>query len=47
MATELAEQASTTLRATPGKYLTFSLGRESYGIAVLKVREIILETVMG
>ena len=27
--------------AAPGKYLTFTLGAESYGIPVLKVREII------
>lgn len=27
--------------AAPGKYLTITLGRESYGIPVLKVREII------
>lgn len=27
--------------AQPGKYLTFTLGNESYGIPVLKVREII------
>ncbi|HAB19826.1 MAG TPA: chemotaxis protein CheW [Verrucomicrobiota bacterium] len=27
--------------AKPGKYLTFSLGRESYGVPVLSVREII------
>lgn len=31
----------TATRATPGKYLTFRLGDESYGIAVLKIREII------
>lgn len=29
------------LAAEPGKYLTFALGGESYGIPVLKVREII------
>jgi purine-binding chemotaxis protein CheW len=29
------------LTAQPGKYLTFTLGAESYGIPVLKVREII------
>ena len=30
--------------AQAGKYLTFTLGRESYGIAVLKIREIIRHT---
>jgi len=34
-------QAPATTRAAAGKYLTFTLGRESYGVAVLKVREII------
>ena len=28
-------------RAKAGKYLTFALGKEEYGIAILKVREII------
>ncbi len=41
MATELADHSNSTLRAGAGKYLTFALGQESYGIAVLKVREII------
>lgn len=41
MATETADATSATQRATTGKYLTFTLGHESYGIAVLKVREII------
>ncbi|HEY1171420.1 MAG TPA: chemotaxis protein CheW [Verrucomicrobiae bacterium] len=41
MATTLNETAATTARAVAGKYLTFALGRESYGVAVLKVREII------
>ncbi|HAM72012.1 MAG TPA: chemotaxis protein CheW [Verrucomicrobiales bacterium] len=41
MATEVAEQANPTQRTATGKYLTFTLGSESYGIAVLKVREII------
>lgn len=31
----------TTTLAKPGKYLTFRISDESYGIAVLKVREII------
>lgn len=30
-----------SVRALAGKYLTFTLGRESYGVPVLKVREII------
>jgi len=32
---------SHTTMAQPGKYLIVTLGRESYGIPVLKVREII------
>lgn len=32
---------SQNVRATAGKYLTFVLGQESYGVSVLKVREII------
>lgn len=36
--TEPVENAT---RAASGKYLTFRLGKESYGVAVLKVREII------
>jgi purine-binding chemotaxis protein CheW len=35
-----APAASATGRATPGKYLTFSLASEEYGVPVLKVREI-------
>ena len=31
----------TILRARPGKYLTFKLGKEDYGIPILSVREII------
>jgi purine-binding chemotaxis protein CheW len=31
----------TETRAKAGKYLTFALGKEEYGIAILKVREII------
>lgn len=34
-------EAKQAVRAAPGKYLTFRLGAESYGIAVLKIREII------
>lgn len=32
---------STLAEEIAGKYLTFSLGKESYGVAVIKVREII------
>jgi purine-binding chemotaxis protein CheW len=35
-----APVTSATARATPGKYLTFSLASEEYGASVLKVREI-------
>lgn len=34
----------TTRSTAAGKYLTFRLGQESYGIAVLKIREIIRMT---
>lgn len=37
----MSTEAATRLTAKPGKYLTFVLGRESYGVPVLKVREII------
>jgi purine-binding chemotaxis protein CheW len=33
--------APPTVTAKPGRYLTFALGRESYGLPVLQVREII------
>lgn len=36
-----ASQESNTLASLAGKFLTFSLGDEAYGIPVLKVREII------
>ncbi len=36
--------ARTPSSARPGKYLTFALGGESYGIAILQVREIIRPT---
>lgn len=39
--TNTAEDAASTTLAKPGKYLTFLLGQESYGLPVLKVREII------
>lgn len=35
------EPASTTSKGVAGKYLTFQLGGESYGIGVLRIREII------
>ena len=42
MQTERAQSFSAELGKTgSGKYLTFSLGQESYGIEILKVREII------
>lgn len=34
-------ETDATQKAAAGKYLTFRLGKESYGVAVLKVREII------
>ena len=42
--TELAEkmdQAVRTMAEREGKYLTFSLGDEEYGISILKIKEII------
>jgi purine-binding chemotaxis protein CheW len=41
MATGILEQQTGAVRADAGKYLTFILGNESFGIAVLKIREII------
>jgi purine-binding chemotaxis protein CheW len=41
VATELQGRISSGARQLAGKYLTFTLQRESYGIDVLKVREII------
>lgn len=41
MATSTQEPQTSATSATSGKYLTFVLGHESYGISVLKVREII------
>jgi purine-binding chemotaxis protein CheW len=38
---EIASPASSTKVAAAGKYLTFLLGHESYGIRVIQVREII------
>ncbi len=34
-------QTATETRAKPGKYLTFALGPEEFGLEILKVREII------
>jgi purine-binding chemotaxis protein CheW len=41
MKTVTENQIESHSRANSGKYLTFLLGRESYGVEVLKVREII------
>ena len=41
MSTTAAPSNATTAHAAVGKYLTFQLGRESYGIEVLRIREII------
>lgn len=41
MSTPTAAPASRVAASLAGKYLTFVLGDESYGIAVLKIREII------
>lgn len=41
MATQQMEPSATAARQLAGKYLTFTLNQESYGIDVLKVREII------
>jgi len=41
MSTQSLEPVSTGTRHLSGKYLTFTLHQESYGIDVLKVREII------
>ena len=40
----MQELANNTVGTAAGKYLTFKLGQESYGIAVLKIREIIRMT---
>jgi purine-binding chemotaxis protein CheW len=41
MATEVHERVSGSAEQLAGKYLTFTIQRESYGIDVLQVREII------
>ncbi|MCK5579754.1 MAG: purine-binding chemotaxis protein CheW [Candidatus Omnitrophica bacterium] len=38
---EVVQQASADSLAQAGKYLTFAIGKEDYGIEILKVREII------
>ena len=40
MNTATITKTATTTSATAGKYLTFVLGKEEYGIQILKVREI-------
>lgn len=40
-ATEVIGQAVSALSGLAGKYLTFKLGREEYGLEILKVQEII------
>jgi len=37
----MTTQISTAIRAKDGKYLTFHMGEETYGVEVIKVREII------
>jgi len=44
MKVEECSVAGTPSAALPGKYLTFVLGGESYGIGILQVREIIRPT---
>ncbi len=41
MAAEVAEKIAEGMRGLAGKYLTFSLGSEEYGVDIMKVREII------
>jgi purine-binding chemotaxis protein CheW len=41
MATQTQSQPDTTASSRAGKYLTFVLDREAYGLEILKVREII------
>ena len=41
MSTQVIDRPAAKSRAVPGKYLTFMLGREYYGVGVLKIREII------
>ncbi|MHC5061247.1 MAG: chemotaxis protein CheW, partial [Planctomycetota bacterium] len=39
--TEIAQQIEADVAQKEGKYLTFALGHEEYGLEILKVREII------
>ncbi|MHC5061965.1 MAG: chemotaxis protein CheW, partial [Planctomycetota bacterium] len=39
--TEIAQQMDLDVAQKEGKYLTFALGHEEYGLEILKVREII------
>jgi purine-binding chemotaxis protein CheW len=39
--TRTMNQAVAVIRNREGKYLTFSLGKEEYGLGILKVKEII------
>ena len=41
MTTELREQSTSSVERLAGKYLTFVLERQCYGVDVLKIREII------
>lgn len=41
MSTQTQDRPAPASRATAGKYLTFMLGKEFYGVGVLKIREII------
>jgi purine-binding chemotaxis protein CheW len=41
MSATTTDPRAAATRSTAGKYLTFALGKESYGLQILKVREII------
>src|SRR5512133_3882306 len=41
MSQAVAENATATAQSKAGKYLTFALSNEEYGLEILKVREII------
>jgi purine-binding chemotaxis protein CheW len=40
-ATDVKREGALSLKELEGKYLTFALGKEEYGVGILKVREII------